>query len=181
MLYMGVDNLYTVIKVDSSIGSLKINPITIMNRKTSLGMGGLALALMLTVGVSVVMAADNSSSADSFVSHCGQSIQKGYGMMSDTIANLLGMSQEEIQTERGGGKSISEIAQEKDIAEQELIGGMLEAKTQNFQEAVESGYLTQEQADERMEWMKEKIERKVENGGGRFGRGSHEGCGGCHR
>ncbi|MDZ7798694.1 MAG: hypothetical protein U5L76_03710 [Patescibacteria group bacterium] len=125
------------------------------------------------------MATDDSSSTDSFVSRCGQSIQKGYGMMSDTITNLLGMSQEEIQTEKESGKSIAEIAQEKDIAEQALIDGMLEAKTQNFQEAVESGYLTPEQADERMEWMKEKIERKLEKAGGYFG---HEGCsGGCHR
>ncbi len=150
-----------------------------MNKKISLGLGALAFALMLIVGVSAVMAADDSSSVDSFVSRCGQSIQKGYGMMSDTIANLLGMSQEEIQTERESGKSIVEIAQEKDVAEQALIDGILEAKIERFQEAVTDGYLTQDQADEKMERMDEKMERKLENSGGRFGYGNCSG--GCHR
>ncbi len=152
-----------------------------MNKKISLGIGALALALILTVGVSAVMAADDSSNDDSFAGKCGQAIQKGYGMMFDVIADFLGMSQEEIQTERESGKSIAEIAQEKDITEQELSDSMLEAKTERFQEAVENGYLTQEQADERMERMQEKIERKMEKTGGRFGHKGHGDCGECHQ
>jgi len=150
-----------------------------MNKKISLGLGALVLTLMLAFGVSAVMAADDSSSTDSFVGKCGQTVQKGYGMMSGAITDLLGMSQEEIQTERESGKSIAEIAQEKDIDRQALVNSMLEARQQRLQEAVANGYLTQEQADEKIEWMKEKIERKIENNGERFfGHGS---CGGgCH-
>jgi hypothetical protein len=59
------------------------------------------------------MATDTASSGAPFISRCGQSIQKGYGVMSDAIVKLLGMSQEQIQTEREAGKSIAEIAQEK--------------------------------------------------------------------
>ncbi len=150
-----------------------------MNKKIKIGLGIFVLTFMLAIGATSAMAADTTTDSNSFVGKCGQTIQKGYGMMSEIIANILGMSQEEIQTEKENGKSITEIAQEKDIAEQALIDGMLEAKTHNFQEAVENGYLTQEQADERLERMKEKIERKVKNGGGSFG---HKGCtGGCHR
>ena len=99
--------------------------------------------------------------------------------MSDAVTKLLGMSQEQIQTEREAGKSIVEIAQEKNINEQTLIGGMLEARKQNLQEAVTDGYLTQDQADERLEWMNERIKGQAENGGGCFG---HGGCGGgCHQ
>jgi len=142
-------------------------------------LGIFALTLMLGVGVSSVMAADTSSSSAPFISRCGQSIQKGYGVMSDAVTKLLGMSQEQIQTEREAGKSIVEIAQEKNINEQALIGGMLEARKQNLQEAVTDGYLTQDQADERLEWMNERIKGQAENGGGRFG---HGGCGGgCHQ
>lgn len=54
--------------------------------------------------------------------------------MSDAIVDLLGMSQEEIQTEREGGKSIAEIAQEKDANKETLVDSMLEAKQQRFQE-----------------------------------------------
>jgi hypothetical protein len=174
-----VDNFYAVIN-RSGHPTIKSNlKITkTMNKKLSVGMGIFALMLALAIGTTSVMASDTTSS-NSFVGKCGQTIQKGYGMMSDAIANLLGMSQEEIQTERESGKSIAEIAQEKDITEQILVDSMLEAKTQRFQEAVTNGYLTLEQADERLEWMKEKIEGKMENGGGRFGRG---GCnGGCHQ
>ena len=150
-----------------------------MNKKISIGLGIFALTLMLGVGVYSVMAADTSSSSAPFISRCGQSIQKGYGVMSDAVTKLLGMSQEQIQTEREAGKSIVEIAQEKNINEQALIGGMLEAKKQNLQEAVTDGYLTQVQADERLEWMNERIKGQAENGGGRFG---HGGCGGgCHQ
>ncbi len=146
----------------------------IKNKKVKIGIGALILALMLTVGVSVAVAADHSSNSDSFISRCGQTIQKGYGMMSDVIADLLGMSREEVQAERESGKSIAEIAQEEGVDEQALIDGMLEAKEQHFQEAVENGYLAQDQADQRMEWMEEKMERKIENGGGRFGHEGHK-------
>ncbi len=150
-----------------------------MNKKISLGLGVLVLTLMLTFGVSAVMAADDSSNVDSFVGKCGQTIQKGYGVTSDVIADLLGMSQKEIQAERENGKSIAKIAQEKYVNKEMLVDSMLEAKQQRFQEAVASGYLAQEQADEKIDWMKEKIERKVENSGRGFG---HGGCGGgCHR
>jgi len=150
-----------------------------MNKKLSIGLGIFALTLTLAIGVSSAMAANNSPSSAPFISRCGQSIQKGYGMMSDVVAKLLGMSQEQIQTEREAGKSVAEIAQEKNINEQTLIGSMLEARKQNLQEAVSNGYLTQKQADERLEWMNERIKGQAENGGGRFG---HGGCGGgCHQ
>jgi len=150
-----------------------------MNKKLSIGLGIFALTLTLAIGVSSAMATDTASSGAPFISRCGQSIQKGYGVMSDAIAKLLGMSQEQIQTEREAGKSIAEIAQEKNINEQTLIGGMLEARKQNLQEAVSNGYLTQEQADKRLGWMNERIKGQAENGGGRFG---HGGCGGgCHQ
>jgi len=148
-----------------------------MNKKISIGLGIFALTLMLGVGVSSVMAADTSSSSGTLISRCGQSIQKRYGMMSDTITKLLGMSQEEIQAERDTGKKLTEIAQEKNVSEETLIDSMSAVRKQNLDEAVKNGYMTQEQADERMEWMKEKIKGGSCDGG--FG---HGGCGGgCHQ
>lgn len=142
-------------------------------------MGVLALMLALTIGTASVMASTEDADNDSFAGKCGQTIQKGYGMMSEAVADLLGMSQEEVQAEKENGKSIAEIAQEKDVDEQALTDSMIEAKNQRLQESVENGYLTQEQADEKMEWMKEEMKRKIENGSGGFGRG---GCSGeCHR
>ncbi len=158
---------------------IKFYKTKIMNKKITIGLGIFVLTFMLAIGATSAMAADTTTDSNSYVGKCGQTIQKGYGMISDVIADLLGVSHEEIQTERESGKSIAEIAQEKDVNKQMLVDSIIEAKQQRFQEAVASGYLTQEQADERMERKKEKIERKVKNGGGSFG---HKGCtGGCHR
>ena len=175
-----MDNLYAVIK-GSGHPTIKSNlKITkTMNKKLSIGLGIFALTLTLAIGVSSAMAVNNSPSSVPFISRCGQSIQKGYGIMSDAITKLLGMSQDQIQAEREAGKSIVEIAQEKNISEQTIVEGMLEAQKQNLQGAVTDGYLTQDQANERIEWMEERMKSQAENGGGCFG---HGGCtGGCHQ
>ena len=146
-----------------------------MNKKILIGLS--IFAVLASIGVSSVMAADTSSSSTPFISRCGQSIQKGYGMMSDAITKLLGMSQDQIQAERVAGKSIVEIAQEKNVSEQALIDSMSASRKQNLDEAVKNGYMTQAQADERLEWMKEKVKSGSCDGG--LSRG---GCtGGCHQ
>ena len=148
-----------------------------MNKKISIGLGVFALAIMLGIGVTSAMAADTSSTSAPFISRCGQSIQKGYGMMSDTITKLLGMSQAEIQVERDAGKKLTEIAQEKNVSEETLIDSMSAVRKQNLDEAVKNGNMTEEQANERLEWMKEKIKSGTCSGG--MGQG---GCnGGCHQ
>ena len=109
-----------------------------MNKKISIGLGIFALTLTLAIGVSSAMAVDTSSNGDSFISRCEQTIQKGYGVMSDTITKLLGMSQEEIQAGREAGKNLTEIAQEKNVSKQTLINSMLETKKKSLGEAVKN-------------------------------------------
>ena len=77
----------------------------------------------------------------------------GAGVISDAITNLLGMSQEELYAERSAGKTLSEIAQEKGVTDQELIDAMLAGREEVVNQAVQDGRITQEQAD----WMLEKM------------------------
>ena len=148
-----------------------------MNKKIAIGLGVFALAIMLGVGVTSALAADTSSTPAPFISRCGQSIQNGYAAMSDTITKLLGMTKEEIQAKQDAGEKLTEIAEEKNVSEEVLVDSMSATGKLNLDEAVKSGYMTQAQADERLEWMKEKIKGGTCSGG--MGRG---GCnGGCHQ
>lgn len=74
---------------------------------------------------------------------------QGAGVVSDAITGLLGMTQEEIYAERAAGKTLSEIAAEKGVTDQQLIDAMLAGQQEAIAQAVEDGRLTQEQAD----WM----------------------------
>jgi hypothetical protein len=77
----------------------------------------------------------------------------GAGVVSDAITNLLGMSQEEIYAERSSGKTLSEIAKEKGITDQQVIDAMLAGREEVVKQAVQDGRITQAQAD----WMLEKM------------------------
>ena len=136
-----------------------------MKKKIAIGLGSaiIILTLIMTIGVSSLFAdtqADENNE-QSFISRCVDAAQKGYGIVSEAIEKLLGMSREEIQAERQEGSSLLEIAESKDITAAEITETIMEAKKARFEEAVENGYLTQEQADERLELMEERIEEKI--------------------
>lgn len=138
-------------------------------------------ALVMTMGISSLFADTlaEENNEQSFISMCGNSIQKGFGVISEAIQKLFGMSREEIQEQRQEGNSLLEIAESKNITAENLIGTMLQAKKDRLEEAVENGYLTQEQANDRLELFEERIEEKINNdncgfngqkaGFGRFG------------
>jgi len=137
-----------------------------MKKKIAIGLGTsiVVIALIMTLGLSSLFADTQSEQNDqSFICRCGEAVQKGFGVISEAIQNLLGMSREEIQEERQEGSSLLEIAESKDVTEEELIETILEAKKDRLDEAVENGCLTQDQADERLELMEERIEEKINN------------------
>ena len=138
-----------------------------MKKKIAIGLGTsiVVISLIMTMGLSSLFA-DTQSEQDngqSFISRCGEAVQKGFGVISETIQKLLGMSREEIQEERKEGNSLLEIAQSKDVTAEELTETIMEAKKDRLEEAVKEGCLTQEQADERLELMEERIEEKINN------------------
>ena len=138
-----------------------------MKKKIAIGLGTsiVVISLIMTMGLSSLFA-DTQSEQDndqSFISRRGEAVQKGFGVISEAIQKLLGMSREEIQEERQEGSSLLEIAESKDVTAEELTESILEAKKDRLEEAVEEGCLTQGQADERLELMEERIEEKINN------------------
>ncbi|MBE3587629.1 MAG: Fis family transcriptional regulator [Thermoanaerobacteraceae bacterium] len=69
------------------------------------------------------------------------------GKQSDVLAQILGMSADELKTELQQGKKISDIAQEKGLTMDQLHQKVLEAKIQAIQQAVKDGKITQDKAD----------------------------------
>jgi len=78
----------------------------------------------------------------------------GATVVSDAVTKLLGMTQEQIYTERAAGKTLADIAKEKGITDQQLIDAMLAGQKETIDQAVEDGQLTQAQAD----WMLERMQ-----------------------
>lgn len=74
-------------------------------------------------------------------------VARGAWCVSDAVAKLLGMTRQEILTERAGGKTLAEIAKEKGISEQQLIDAMLAEQQAAIEQAVKDGRITQAQAD----------------------------------
>ena len=73
----------------------------------------------------------------------------------DGIAEDFGMTVDELKAELEAGKTIEEIAEEQGV---DLDALALEKAEERLAQAVEDGKMTQEEADEKLEAIKESIE-----------------------
>jgi hypothetical protein len=124
----------------------------------------------------------------------GQPSGPGYGRMGgwmmagntlpEVAAEVLGLTVEEVWAELATGISLAELAANHGTDAQAIIDAFAEAHAASLQEAVEAGWLTQEQADWMQESMLATIEARVNQPwGSGFGPGNGwgYGLGGCHR
>ncbi len=118
-----------------------------------------ALALMVTAA-SPALAAESIDGSTPQAAWAG-SPHPGVGVIHTAVAGLLGMSVDDLETARHGGQSLAEIATEKGVDTQTLIGTILQARQGSIDEAVEAGTLTQERADAMMERMTERVSERV--------------------
>jgi len=114
------------------------------------------------------------------------------GGMLSTVADLLGLTPDEIAAERQDGKSMTEIAAAQGISEAELTEDIIAARSAALDELVNEGRITKEQADAHLAYMAERVEANINSdaaclgsglaggfGGGRMGRGSGGRGAGC--
>lgn len=126
---------------------------------------------VLTVGLALVLVAVASLSVVGGVSAQGPQeapapqgetvwnralgrVRAGMGVMVETISDLLGLTPEEIHTERVEGKTLAEIANEQGITDEALIEAIVAGRVDAIEEALAEGTITQEQAD----WLIAKAE-----------------------
>jgi polyhydroxyalkanoate synthesis regulator phasin len=71
----------------------------------------------------------------------------GPGRLS-TVAESLGIEEDELRSELADGKTIAEIAEEQGVDVQDVVDDIVAAHRERLDEAVADGDLTQEEADE---------------------------------
>ena len=99
---------------------------------------------------------DADSSADST-----ETDRRGRHGHKGEVAELLGIDSEDIKAGFEAGKTLVEIAAENGISEDELVAALVGASEEHLAEAVESGRVTQEKADEIAAGMAERIAERV--------------------
>jgi len=92
----------------------------------------------------------------------GHGMGYGVGGIDDTVTKLLGMTAEQIQAERQSGKSLVQIASSKTISEDVLINAILVDRKADLQKLVDAKTITQDLANQRLEFMKTQIKTMVE-------------------
>ncbi len=123
---------------------------------------GLAFMLVLTMGLGLVGAVSaqgpngvvTPEENGSLPGRAWGHVRAGLGVVSDVIEDLIGLTRDEIHALRLEGKTLSEIANEQGVTDQELIDAIVTARTEVIDQAVADGDLTQEQA----EWLVERAE-----------------------
>ena len=110
-------------------------------------------------------------------------IGRGLGVVGDAVAKLLGMTQEQIRSERANGKTLGQIAKEKGVSDQQVIDAIVAAQKQVLDQAVKDGRITQAQADWLLARAKALAPFELTNPfapGGRFGMHGGRGFRGGH-
>ncbi|RIX50098.1 hypothetical protein D3P08_21335 [Paenibacillus nanensis] len=154
-----------------------------------------ALALTLTLAGGAVLtghafaaASQAAAATDTSGQSAGKEMVKGRGgdhgvrvkLDEAEIAKLLGVTEDELNTERKAGKSLAAIAEAKGIDVQSVIDLAAKQLTANLNEKLESGKVTQEQYDADIAGVADKAADYVNNTfagkGGKGGFGGRSGA-----
>ena len=101
----------------------------------------------------------------------------GYGgTMSQTLADVLGMTVEELEAALEEGQTVSEIAAAQGVELADVVAALMAPRVERLEEAVAGGTITQERADWMIEQMTEQMTWRLENASQGFG-GFGGGCG----
>jgi hypothetical protein len=130
-----------------------------MNRKIKITLGAALAAGLLVASVGgMTLAASPANDTGTYAGGNGTGICSstgtcagiGYNTSSDgceAVCDLLGITQDELQSLRQDGLSLVEIAASYGVTEDELVEAIMAVKTAYVQEQVANGTITQEQAD----------------------------------
>jgi hypothetical protein len=101
------------------------------------------------------------------------------------IADVLGVSVEDLSTELQGGATLADVAAANGVAVSDVVDAIVQQKTERVDQAVENGRMTAEEAAEKTADLEERVQTRVEEGrpergdgeGRRGGRGPRGGGG----
>lgn len=162
-----------------------------MNKRRVLALLSVGLVAGLVFGSvgAAYAATDTSANPLGAGARMGQAIRDAGGRLIDILADLTGLSVEDIQAERAEGNSISDIAEANGVSTDTVVSEALAARKAILDAKVADGSITQEQADLAYERMTERVTERVSTDevgapswsgsvtGGRGGRGGMGGQG----
>ncbi|MBZ0297168.1 MAG: hypothetical protein K8L99_31705 [Anaerolineae bacterium] len=150
----------------------------------------LAVAALIVGGAFTVMAQDDGDNPTPFgpgwMHHQGDGglrpgmMGRGFGsgmMWGDgepmmlTVVEALGLEPDAFYAALGDGQTLAQIAEAQGIALENVHDVMLVQAQEHMVEMVDAGYITQEQADEHLAWMRENIAEMPMFSGSGFGFG----------
>src|SRR6266542_1477883 len=145
--------------------------------------GGLVVGSLVVTGVSAQNATPQGSPDAGFCPGLGMmrgafrpgaSVGAfGPGAEYEAIASALGVTIQHLWDARGAGKSVADVAKEKNVDLTRVVDAALAAHTPHLDAAVKAGTLTQAQADAMTALMKSRIESQFQTtaGSGPWGNG----------
>jgi ribosomal protein S20 len=89
---------------------------------------------------------------------------RGKGPKLEAAAEALGVSTDELREQLRDGKTIAQVAEDRDVDKQEVIDAMVADAREHLDQAVQDGKLTAEQANERKANLEERITTLVDEG-----------------
>ncbi|MBE0416853.1 MAG: DUF2680 domain-containing protein [Coriobacteriia bacterium] len=167
-----------------------------MNKKRAIALAAATLVAGLVIGnMASAFAARNAEAprpdwAASGEACEGQGLRLGPmmrdagGHLLDIVADLTGLSADDVAAKRADGESIADIAASANVDADEVVDAALEARKTVLDEMVAAGTITQEQADAMLERMSDRLTERVtstDTGRNGFGMGSGRGPGGGER
>ena len=122
-----------------------------MNRWKKIAASSIAGVMLVGGLVGTTFAADPTPTTGCGPGAAGGGRGGAWGMgmpaIGATVLGDLGISQQELYTQRHEGKSLSQIAQSQGVNADKLVADMLAAKKAQLDQAVKDGRITQAQAD----------------------------------
>jgi polyhydroxyalkanoate synthesis regulator phasin len=134
------------------------------------GAGGTAAVERLTEALSGLVddgsltqeQADEVATTLSEAGIAGRGGHHGGGLGLAAAADALGMTEEELRTAlEPDGTTLADVAEDQGVAVGTLVDALVQAQQERIARAVEDGRITQEEADERLADLEERITERV--------------------
>ncbi len=86
------------------------------------------------------------------------------GPQPEVLAEVLGLTVEELHEALSDGQSIAELAEAQGVALEDLVDALMASMLERIQQKVDDGRISQEQADEQITQMEEHMLQMLESG-----------------
>ena len=98
--------------------------------------------------------------------------RRGPGIDAEALADVLGVTTDDLRQAKQDGVSLAELAEQQGVAVDDVVDVLTAPLVERLDEKVAAGDITQEQADEKLAEVEERIESGEAPGRRGFGRGS---------